>query len=169
MGSGKSRIGQLLAETCGVSFVDTDDIVEEHAGIPISSIFAVEGEEAFRQRETDAIAEALDGPYGVIALGGGAATFERNWKLLRKAGAVTVYLRATPEVILERVQGHSHRPLLMGLTLQEMLDKITTMLSQREPWYSRADLIFDTDNTQDKYTRTKILKDVLTARAQENA
>ena len=103
MGSGKSKVGRLVATHRGAAFVDTDEIIAEYAGKSIPDIFEQDGEEAFRGLETEAIRTALDGPAEVIALGGGAATRDENWRLIEDAGALTIYLKASPEVILARV------------------------------------------------------------------
>jgi len=151
MGAGKTKVGRLVAERIGRPFVDTDDLVEERAGRPISEIFARDGEEAFRRLETEAIAFALSGEPEVIALGGGAATREENWGLLTDANAITIYLKAQPETILDRVADHGHRPLLAGLDRAGMLEKITRMLAQREPWYLKAHFVIASDGSPDKY------------------
>lgn len=151
MGAGKTKVGRLVAERIGRTFVDIDDLIEQRAARSITDIFAHDGEAAFRRMEMQAIAEALSGEPEVIALGGGAATREENWQLLREADALTVYLRAKPETILERVADHTHRPLLAGLDREGMLGKITGMLDEREPWYLRAELVISSDNSTDKY------------------
>ena len=151
MGSGKTQIGGLVAERLSLCCQDTDELVERRAGRSIGEIFAADGEEAFRDLEAAAVRDVLSAGPGVIALGGGAALRQENWALLHEAGALTVYLQATPEVILARVANASHRPLLAGLTRDEMLRKITRMLAEREPWYLRADLVMPTDDTISKY------------------
>ncbi len=163
MGAGKTKVGRLVAERIGRAFLDTDDLVERKAGRPVGEIFAREGEVAFRRMETEAIAEALSAEPEVIALGGGAATREENWDLLRKANALTIYLRAKPETILERVADHTHRPLLAGLDREGMLEKITGMLGEREPWYLRAELVISSDNSIDKYGMVDIVIEHLRA------
>jgi len=150
MGAGKSKVGVLVAERLGRPFVDTDDLIEAAAGRTIPGIFASDGEAAFRRMETEAIARALAGCPGVLALGGGAPTREENWALLRRADAFVIYLRADPETILERLADHDDRPLLAGLDRPAMLAKIVRMLAEREPSYLRADLVIPSDDLRDK-------------------
>jgi len=163
MGCGKSKVGRLLARELGLGFVDTDTLVEERAGRPVSTIFADEGESAFRDMETDAIATALEGSVGVIALGGGAATLERNWGLLRRADALTVYLKASPQVVLARVGSARDRPLLAGLDAEARLRKITEMLEAREPHYLQAELVVETDNSRTKFEMAEFLGNLIRA------
>lgn len=157
MGAGKTRVGTLVAARLGVPFIDTDDLIEQRSGRAVSDIFADDGEDAFRALETDAIRFALDGARRAISVGGGAATREENWTLLREFGALTIYLKAGVETILSRVAHKSHRPLLAGLSRDEMRRKIGTMLGEREPWYERADLVISSDDTRDKYEMAEIV------------
>jgi len=161
MGAGKSKVGRLVAERFGVPFVDTDDLIEARTGRTIADIFKTDGEAGFRRNETEAITEALSGDRKVIALGGGAATRDENWDVIDRAGAFTVYLKASPITILERVADHTHRPLLANLTRDEMLAKITAMLAEREPNYERARLVIATDNTVDKHATADRVYNIL--------
>ncbi len=161
MGAGKSKVGRLVAEQLTIPFVDTDDLIEARTGRSIADIFSTDGEAAFRRIETEAIVEALSGDQKVIALGGGAATREENWEIIERAGAFTVYLKASPSTILERVADHTHRPLLAGLTRDEMLAKITRMLAEREPRYERARLVIPTNNTIDKHAMAERVFEIL--------
>ena len=86
MGTGKTKIGRLLAQLLGRVFVDTDHLIEERAGQSIPQLFATHGEAQFRQLEHQCLAEAAARPGAVIALGGGAIAQERNWELLGRAG-----------------------------------------------------------------------------------
>ena len=72
MGSGKSSIGRIVAGRLGFLFVDTDLVISQRAGMEISAIFAKEGEDGFRDRETEAIESLGDLDRCVIATGGGA-------------------------------------------------------------------------------------------------
>jgi shikimate kinase len=89
-GSGKSTVGPLLAARLGVDFAETDDIVAKQAGKPVGDIFVDEGEDAFRELERAAVAEAVTGSRGVLALGSGSVLSEATRDLL--AGQPVVYL-----------------------------------------------------------------------------
>src|SRR5690349_9779443 len=98
MGAGKSAVGRALAELSGREFVDTDLLLQQRLGRPISQLFAVYGEDAFRDHETS-ILRSLEPLPVVLATGGGIVVREENWSELRRLGT-TIYLRATPETII---------------------------------------------------------------------
>lgn len=139
MATGKSRVGRLVARYLNRDFVDTDGLIEDRAGKPISRIFADEGEEAFRQLEFECVCEAAGRPQSVVALGGGAITQERNRDAIREAGGVLVCLEADLETILDRVSRRDTRPLLAGLSREAKREKICQMLAERAPYYAMSD------------------------------
>jgi shikimate kinase len=113
MGAGKSTVGSLLAGRLGLPFTDSDQVIEQRAGRPVRQIFAEDGEPAFRALEHQVIAEILDGPARVLALGGGAVEHPGTRDQL--AGAQVVYLQVSYEQALQRVGGDGapeSRPLL---------------------------------------------------------
>ena len=140
MAAGKSTIGKRLARKLNVAFYDTDDlIVAEHG--QISDIFYDEGEAAFRDYEHGAIGHIIeDGEPGVIALGGGAASYEPSQKLLKKR-TYRIFIKVTPEQVVERLR-HSRRirPLL-GPT--PSLSKIKDLYTKRMPHYAHADHVIE--------------------------
>jgi 3-dehydroquinate synthase len=143
MGSGKTAVGQELAQHLGRRFVDTDNLIITKAGKPIPRIFEDDGEERFRTIEAECVAEAAAQSETVIALGGGALIRPENRAVLRETG-VSCYLRAAPEILFERVRDDPNRPLLSGLSDEAKLDSIRRMLAEREPTYAASDLVFDT-------------------------
>jgi shikimate kinase len=147
MGVGKSVVGSALAGKLSWPFLDTDEIVEEQAGIPISTLFEERGEPAFRKLESEAIAIALTEDPSVISLGGGAPTQASNWDLLRKIQAFVVWLDAPVEIIVDRIGTAGSRPLLAGLDQESRNAKIVDMLAVRRSSYEMANLRFFTDNT----------------------
>ena len=143
MGSGKSSIGRILATKLGFQMVDTDAMVVQEAGMPITEIFAREGEEGFRLHEAKALAalEARKACGLVIATGGGIVTREGNLPLLHQLGFV-VELKASEEVIFERVSRNKARPLLHTPNPRETVSKL---LAVRAPLYAAAaDFTLDT-------------------------
>lgn len=110
MGSGKSRVGAMLAEKAGRDFIDTDRLVEQSAGLSTAEIFRRYGEEHFRKLETEAVFRAAASRDAVVALGGGAVLGEENRRALREAFAV-VWLWADPDTLYDRVAG-TGRPLV---------------------------------------------------------
>lgn len=140
MATGKSRIGRALALRLDRPFYDTDEMIETRAGKPVSRIFAEDGEEAFRQLETECVADVVCRQDAIVALGGGAITRKENRDIIRAAAAVLVCVQANVETILERVSRRDDRPLLAGLTHEEKQEKIESMLQERAPYYATADI-----------------------------
>lgn len=130
-GSGKTTVGQGLAERLSVAFRDTDTDVEATAGKPISEIFIDDGEERFRELERAAVRTALREHEGVVALGGGAVLDRETQELL--AGHTVVYLQVGLSDAVKRVGLAAARPLLV-LNPRSQLRKL---LEERLPVYER--------------------------------
>jgi shikimate kinase len=140
MGAGKTTVGTLLARTWGTTARDTDHDVEAAAGRSVSEIFVDSGEEEFRVLERRAVAEALAGHDGVLALGGGAVLDPGTRELL--AGHEVVFLRVGLSDAVKRVGLGVGRPLLLG----NVRGRIKALLDERTPVYeSVATLVVDTD------------------------
>ena len=141
MGSGKSAIGRTIADNLGLTFVDTDALVESEAGMKIPEIFATEGESRFRERESRALA-SLQGSSGlVIATGGGIVLAEENRVRLRSLG-YGIWLTASVDVLLRRISLNRDRPLMQTANPRE---RLVALLDQRKPLYEEvADMMVDT-------------------------
>jgi shikimate kinase len=142
MCAGKSSVGRALARRLRLHFVETDSLIEEKAGKSIATIFRTDGEAAFRRIESEVLAEADQMERTVISCGGGVVLNPANVENLR-ANAVTIFLLAGPDIILQRFKGSSEiRPLLN--TADPALT-ITDLLKARQPLYEQAaDIIIDT-------------------------
>jgi len=139
-GAGKSTVGPLLAQLLGTEFLDTDTLVEEMAGKPVSDIFISDGEPAFRELERTAVTRGLAGHPGVLALGGGAVMDQGSQQLL--AGRPVVYLETGFTEAAQRVGLAAARPLLVGNPRARMKE----LLAQRLPVYEKlAWLTVNTD------------------------
>ncbi len=139
MGSGKSAIGRLLAHRLGLSFEDSDAAIERELGMSIAEIFARHGEAAFRGVERRIIATLLSGPPIVLATGGGAFIDEQTRALILRT-ARSIWLRAPIALLLSRVVGRSHRPLLNQGDPETIL---TALEAARRPIYAQADIVID--------------------------
>lgn len=142
MGAGKTSVGRRLKELTGMEMVDTDERIEEDAGMVISEIFEKFGEVHFRELEMKAVSWASKLKNHIIVTGGGAVLKKENVKNLRKNGKI-VYLYAPPEVLYERIKGETHRPLLQ---VDDPLGKIKELLELREEFYADNDFTIDTSN-----------------------
>jgi len=140
MGTGKTSVGIRLAEMLGMTFVDTDDLIEKDSGMIISDIFSKMGEDYFRDLESSIIERVSKLERQVIATGGGAVKREKNLQNLKSSGIVFC-LYASPEVILQRTSGYDHRPLLQ---VDDPISKINEILREREQFYAKADYRIDT-------------------------
>jgi len=142
MGTGKTAVGEVLAEKLGRSFVELDLLVEQKAGKSIPDIFQQDGETAFRELEIEVINEVSKDKNLVIACGGGIVLNKINIERLRKSARM-VYLTASPGVILKRVANEEgQRPLL---EVDNPTLAIREMLRFRKPFYERAaDIKIDT-------------------------
>jgi len=145
MGSGKNAVGAVLAERLGRPFYDIDARVEDGYGRSVSDIFFIEGEDAFRSLESEALAVIATEPDGVVATGGGSILAEDNVEAMRDGGTV-VLLDVTPETAAERITDTNSRPLLTGDS-REMLSDI---LADRVVAYRvAADVVVDANDDID--------------------
>lgn len=143
MGTGKTAVGRKVADSLGFQFVDTDQMIEQAAGQPITAIFAERGEAAFRDLETAVLKRAVAGVDQVISTGGGIVLREENREIIARSG-YCIWLKASAETIFNRVSGNSNRPLLKT---ENPRATIESMLLEREPRYrAAADLEISSNN-----------------------
>lgn len=166
MGSGKSTIGPILANTIGYEFVDIDKTIEKTANKTVMEIFADNGEGYFRELEKRAIQEISKAHSHVVSLGGGTITKQENLSIIRSTG-VLVYLKAAPEEILQRMRFKADRPLLRGadgtlLSNGQLLERIVRLLREREPFYSQADVIVNSGGRNVRQTVDEIVRKIRT-------
>jgi shikimate kinase len=162
MGSGKSTVGPILANTLGYEFIDIDKFIEEKAEKPVVQIFDSVGEKGFRNLERSSLQEisSLDGY--VVSLGGGTLANEENFSLVHESGIV-VYLQLPPEEILQRVKNKQDRPMLKDqhgtlLPQEELGERIDQLLKYREQFYERADIVISTEKKKIGATVDEIVK-----------
>ncbi len=150
MASGKSTIGQILANTIGWSFYDLDLMIEKREGKKIREIFEVEGETYFRKLEAKVLRELFELKNSIIALGGGTITYPDNLKLIKDAGFL-IYLESSPEETYKRLRFKRDRPMMLfngseEPTHEQYINRITELLNSRKKFYDQADIKFNTDN-----------------------
>lgn len=141
MGAGKTTVGRALARKADKTFYDSDQEIEARTGVRVATIFDIEGEQRFRDREALVIADLVRLNDIVLATGGGAVLREENRKLLAGHGTV-IYLRANIDDLLARTQFDRNRPLLRTADPRA---KLLSLFEQRDPLYREiADLVIDT-------------------------
>lgn len=155
MGAGKSTVGALLARKLNMEFVDLDEEISRDAGMSVEEIFARQGEDGFRDRESRVLRRELEGEGRIIACGGGIVLRPGNVELLRERCTV-FYLRAGKETVLGRVGGGEGRPLLAEGRLPERVEEL---MSLREEIYRRAaHFVVDTDGREPEEIAEEIMK-----------
>lgn len=143
MGSGKTTLGRKLATLLKYRFIDLDAEIEKREGRSIAAIFSETGEKYFRRVESEVLRSIeTDGNY-VVAAGGGTPCYGYNLDYMNSTG-ITVYLRMSAGAIVSRLgSGTSSRPLLKGLTGDDLLKYVEEKINDREPYYLKSAIIFD--------------------------
>lgn len=145
MGAGKSTIGLVLAKRLGLSFIDLDHFIEKRYNKTVSQIFSEKGEERFREIESKILKEVAEFEDVVISTGGGAPCFHGNMDRMNDTG-ICVYLKTSPGELARRLEVCKNtRPLIKDKTKEELVCFIEENLAKREPFYSRAQIIFDAE------------------------
>ena len=143
MGSGKSTIGNIVAKRLNRDFHDSDHHIENRTGVDIARIFDIEGEEGFRDRETQALEELLGENDRVIATGGGSILRPQNQKMLKQQGYI-IFLDTSLNQQMQRLRRDKKRPLLQTEDPRKRLEALSR---ERRPIYlDLADLVVKTDN-----------------------
>ena len=136
-GSGKTTVGKMLADSRGDAFIDTDEMISHFAGCSIADIFANEGEDGFRERETKAIVMATAGRGRVVSVGGGAIESAENRKVLRDYGTV-IWLSAPAEVLWKRISSDKGTAQTRPDLAQGGLEEIVEILQRRSEFYAKT-------------------------------
>lgn len=143
MGAGKSTVGKQLARRMKLDFYDSDRVIVERTGVPIATIFEIEGEQGFRERETQVLEELSQHCGCVIATGGGSLVLPENVEIIKHAGKL-IYLRASAEKLYTRIKNDKARPLMQT---DHPLQTLRDLLAEREPTYLDAsDIVIRTAN-----------------------
>lgn len=143
MGSGKTTLGNELAEKLGYTFLDLDAVIEQKENRTIAEIFATEGQERFRELEHEALQSIISNyMQAIVATGGGAPCFFDNMALMNASGE-TIFLDVPTEFLVQRLSASdlSMRPLLAGKTQSELISFLGKTLAERRQFYVQAKYI----------------------------
>ena len=156
MGSGKTSVGRMLAKKLSLPFVDSDKEIEKSTGFTISDLFARYGEKEFRKGEEKVMARLLAGKPCVLSSGGGAFLSETT-RTLAKKSAFSIWIKVDAEVISNRTQGRTHRPLVPSADNQEIVQKF---FQKSAPFFAEADLTVDSFDEHPSKTVIRLLKEL---------
>ena len=141
MGAGKSTAGQLTADLLNMPFVDLDERIVQSEKRSIATIFAKDGEEYFRNCETDLLGEIKEDAVAVYATGGGMVVREVNREAMASMGKI-VYLSASWSTLQKHLKNSVDRPLVAP---EKNWDELKTLWVKRQTFYSEADIIVSVD------------------------
>ena len=145
MGVGKSTLAQSIAKAIGYRVCDIDTEIELKEKRTISEIFAAEGETYFRSLELKIVKELLSSQNTVFATGGGLPCYN-NLMAKLNADGITIYLKADPEQLAQRLKGQTEkRPLLRDIPQEELQKNIEQKLEQRASIYETAKIVYQID------------------------
>ena len=150
MATGKSTLGRKIAKRTELPFLDTDKMIEEAEGAEVADIITFAGEEYFREAERRALEQTAEYESAIVSTGGGLPIWGDNQKWIEEHG-VSVYLKRSPEQILSRLSAHGRqkRPKFRGKSDEELLQFMHNHLAEREPIYSKADIVVDCSQVSD--------------------
>ena len=157
MGVGKTSVGKRLAPALGLPFYDADVEIESAAEMSIVDIFDTYGEPEFRRLEQRVIERLLDEGPCVLATGGGAYVQETTRASI-ETGAVTIWLNADVDTLVERTKGRGHRPLLNQGDPAAIL---TRLKNERDPMYAQAQIHMESANNSDEASMVQALMPVI--------
>lgn len=156
MGSGKSTLGRRLAARAGWTFMDLDTMIEQEEGMTVTRIFKEKGEAYFRELESKVLRDTEGMKDVVIACGGGTPCHGDNMDFMNNAG-LSIYLKLAAKALFERLHNAKvTRPLLEGMSADELKVYIEQKLEEREKWYLRSKMVVDALST-DPGTLLKII------------
>ena len=162
MGSGKSTIGPILANTIGFDFVDLDRAIEESEGKSVTRVFQEDGEQYFRGAERSMLERLSTRRNLVVSLGGGTLSDRASLATVTSSG-ILVYIKISTELLVKRLQNRSDRPLLMGsdgnrLSGPDLRERIERLAREREPLYARADVTIEADERRVGITVDRVVR-----------
>ena len=155
MGSGKSSVSKLLAKKLNCLALELDELFVQQEKISIVDFFKTQGEENFRQIETEILKKSLKKENIILSCGGGVILKKENREMLFCNNVFTIYLKATSETIFNRIKKDTSRPLLK---VENPKQEIESLIKSRQDFYKLANLTINTDNKTIEEITEEILK-----------
>jgi len=154
MGSGKTSLASELDKISENKKINVDALIEKKLGMSISEIFAIHGEAFFRKHEHELLSEISKHDNQIVDCGGGLPLIPENRKLIKASGRC-IYLKVSPNAVLQRLKSDESRPLLKN---KKSIKEISLMLDKRVQFYeSIADISIETDNFTTKEIAEKLI------------
>lgn len=157
MGTGKSLVGKHLAKRLNFQFTDLDSEIESEAGMSIAQIFREKGESGFRDIEKKTLLHFVNRTNGVVALGGGTLQNQQLVDLVKNSG-ILIFIDTPEEILLNRLKRSKRRPMIHGLSHDELKQLIKKLLDERKPFYNQAHIIISGDAANKESTAELIIK-----------
>tara|TARA_B100000767_G_scaffold57221_1_gene52958 strand:+ start:330 stop:830 length:501 start_codon:yes stop_codon:yes gene_type:complete len=138
MGSGKSKVGKIVAEQLLLKYIDLDEFIEESEQISISDIFNNSGETYFRELEQQYLKEIIKEDNILVSTGGGTPTFHKLIETMNEVGE-TIYLECSTEILFKRLhENKEKRPMISEFSDKNLKIYIENKLSERKIFYTKA-------------------------------
>ncbi|WP_317168095.1 shikimate kinase [Flavobacterium solisilvae] len=147
MGVGKTVLGKKISENLKLAYYDLDDFIEKKVNLSVEDIFKSKGEIYFRRIERDCFEELmLKDESFVLSVGGGTPCYYENYKLLQDENVISVYLKASITMLVERLKTEKKtRPLVAQLTDEQLLEFVGKHLFERNFYYNKAKYTVEVD------------------------
>jgi len=160
MAVGKTTIAQLLSEKIGLKYVDLDNLIEKKTNLSISELFKLKGEIYFRKIEHEIFKEILSNDENlIISTGGGTPCYADNHLLLNSENSISIYLKASLSVIIQRLKlEKTTRPLVAGQSEEELKEFVAKHLFERSYFYNQATFKVGVDNKNSEDIVEEILR-----------
>lgn len=153
-GSGKSTTAREIADLKNIAFYDTDDLIQTKYQMTIPEIFRKSGEKEFRKFERIVLEEIILKDNFIVATGGGLPCFNDNMNKMNNTG-ITVYLKTSIDILVQRIRLSVDRPLLLGKSDKELADYLIKLSKYRKPFYLQAKYIIDADQNRKKFLKSE--------------
>ena len=138
MGSGKSKVGKIVAEQLHLKYIDLDEFIEESEQRSISDIFNNSGETYFRELEQQYLKEIIKEDNILVSTGGGTPTFHNLIETMNEVGE-TIYLECSTEILFKRLhENKEKRPMISELSDKSLKRYIENKIEERKIFYTKA-------------------------------